>query len=55
MQQRLVKGEDGYQTLVLIHWPFGLLATLRERPRYANALSSKPQPLTKGGNPNGFQ
>ncbi|NEO22051.1 MULTISPECIES: hypothetical protein [unclassified Moorena] len=35
MQQRRVKGEDPYQTLV---WPFGLSATLRERPRYANAL-----------------
>ncbi|WP_424094867.1 hypothetical protein [Moorena producens] len=39
-------------------WPFGhatRTATLRERPRYGNVLSSKPQPLTKGGNPNGFQ
>ncbi|NEQ87043.1 MAG: hypothetical protein F6K26_45525 [Moorea sp. SIO2I5] len=38
MQHRLVKGEDPDQTLVLIHWPFGPSATLRERPRYANVL-----------------
>ncbi|NEP35999.1 MULTISPECIES: hypothetical protein [unclassified Moorena] len=45
MQQRRVKDEDPYQTLVIKQWPFGHAT----RTRYP----WKAQPLPKGGNPKG--